>query len=227
MASVMALTFQHFVIIGSKNKALGVNIPGNVLVLFKMQRCDNCAQFEPIFLSLPKVENRIAFAIMDITNNPLVNLSRTTSTPINTVPMLILYINGKPHSKFGGTKNIPSIQNFITKALQLSSGPPPSSMVQPPQQFMAPPSNMYGPSGYQTGPQQNGLQNGLQQNAFPQQGKSWMPEIGTAPSMKGVIKGGYSGGGHRIEEEEDPRLSIPDTVIPYNSPWEIDMNGPS
>lgn len=211
--SINFLTAENFVVMGTKQKILAINVPGNVLVFFKMQKDNYCAEFEPIFASLARKEKRVNFAVLNITENrEVVISSRDTNTPITAVPVIILYINGRPHAKFNGTKNIPSIQNFITKALQASSAssaPPPRH-----QQFMPPPSN--GRVRQELDDHQQGVN-----------GKAWVPDIGAAPSMKGIIKGagGRSGyaQGMNVEDEDEPRLMIPDTVIPHNAPWEADF----
>lgn len=209
MSSITFLGSHNFVVIGTRQKALGINIPGNVLVFFKMDRCPNCSQFEPVFAQLPKQETRVNCATLNITQNKdVVIMSRDTSTPITAVPILILYINGQPYARFNGTKNIESIRAFITKALSSN----PSGQHQ--QQFMQTPvqQNMYGgsrPPAAQGGPAYN-------------QSKSFMPEIGTAPSMKGIIKGYASG--NNVEDDEDSTLFIPDTVIPHNRPWEAEIH---
>ena len=210
MSSINFLTSHHFVVLGTRQKTLGINVQGNVFVFFKMQGCDSCAQFEPIFAQLSRQEGRVNCAILDVTQNrDVVIWSRNTSTPITAVPVLILYINGRPHAKFNGTKNIPSIQGFITKALQTN----PAATSQ--QQFMPhqppPQHNMYGGNYATAAP-----------GAPAPSGKSDMPEIGTTPSLKGIIKGYTTG--HNVEEDEDSRLAVPDTVIPYNVPWETEFH---
>jgi len=213
MSSITFLTSQNFVVLGTRQKSLGINVRGNVFVFFKMHDCDNCAQFEPVFVQLSKQEGRVTCAILDVTQNrDVVMWSRATSTPITAVPVLILYIDGRPHAKFNGTKNIPSIQGFITKALQSSGGAATHQQFMPHQQ-----QNMYGVG---TGV---GMGNGYPAQGIPKGvpgGKSYMPEIGSAPSMKGVIKGYVTG--NNVEEDEDTRLIVPDTVIPHNTPWEAE-----
>lgn len=216
MSSITFLTSQHFVVIGTRQKTLGINIQGNVFVFFKMYGCDNCAQFEPVFAQLSKLEGRVTCAILDVTQNrDVVIWSRSTSTPISAVPVLILYVNGRPRAKFNGTKNIPSIQAFITKALQAEPSGPPQQPFMPHQQSPPGQQNMYG-GGYSAPPGSHPGGGG----APP--GKSYMPEIGSAPSMKGIIKGYATG--NNVEEDEDARLIVPDTVIPHNTPWEAEIN---
>jgi len=172
---MMNLNSEHFVVMGTRTKTLGINIPGNILVFFKMSTCPNCAAFEPIFVQLSHQENRVSFAVIDVGQYRDVALtSKNTSTPITAVPCLILYIDGRPHSRIPGAKNVNAARDFITKSLQAK---PKATQ----QQFM--------PSTYSN-------------NAVKMQapgggnGKSYLPDIGTAPSMKGIIKGtrsGYSG----------------------------------
>jgi hypothetical protein len=215
MANITFLSSEDFIVMGTRQKTLGITVPGNVLVFFKMKRCPNCAEFEPVFARLASKENRVTHAVLDVTDNrDVIISSRETNTPIAAVPVIILYINGRPHAKFSGTKNIPSIQNFITKALQANTTAAPA----PQQQFM--PSAASAKAGgkvRQGGPQQ--MQGGG--------GKAWVPDIGAAPSMKGIIKGagGRSGyaQGMNVDDDDEPRLMIPDTVIPHNAPWEADF----
>ena len=214
MSSIAFLASHNFVVIGTRQKTLGINLQGNVFVFFRMHGCDSCAQFEPIFAKLSEIEKRVTCAILDVTQcRDVVMWSRDTSTPITAVPVLILYINGRPHAKFNGTKNISSIQAFITKALQSN---PSASTQQPfmPNQQVPQPSqhNIYG--GNYTPPRGGG--------GSYQQGKSYMPEIGTAPSMKGIIKG-YAAD-NNVEDDDDSKLMVPDTVIPYNAPWEAEIS---
>lgn len=220
MSSITFLNSHNFVVVGTRQKTLGVNLQGNVLVFFKMQGDNNCALFDPVFAQLSRLEGRAVCAILDVTQNrDVVMWSRTTSTPITAVPVLILYIDGRPHAKFNGTKNIPSIQAFITKALQSTSTSASQQPFMPHEKAPSPsqgPSNMYG-GGY--APHQGG--GGGQGGQGFQAGKSYMPEIGTAPSMKGIIKGYVAGS--NVEEDEDSRLLVPDTVIPHNTPWEAEI----
>ncbi len=203
---------------------MGINLEGSVLVFFKMNGDVNCNQFEPIFAKLSRQDTRVAYAILDVSQyKSVVMWSRETSTHITAVPMLILYVNGRPHAKFNGTKNTESIQNFITKALQATGG----SAAAPQQQFMAP---SYAGAG---GVRQNTAasssmapqQRGRGQN--PAAGKMWVPDIGKAPSMKGIIKGGGGGGyamGNNVENDDEPKLLMPDGMIPHNAPWEAEIN---
>lgn len=216
MPQIRPLTSRNFIVVGSRQKTLGIDLPGNVLVFFKMAGCNNCKLFEPVFADLSNQESRVEHAILDVTQNKEVVIwSRETSTPIQAVPVLILYINGRPHAKFNGTKNIPSVQNFITKALQSQGTSAPTQQTQ----FMASPAAAA--AAGRGGGMYGSAPSAAQANASHQQGKPWMPEIGTAPSMKGIVKGAGAPRGF-VEDEEDQHLLIPDSVVPHNRPWEAE-----
>lgn len=222
MAGIQQLNTHNFMILGRQTKTLGTNIPGNMLVLFKMTNCQNCATFEPIFVELANSDRRVSYGIANISNNTeIVKMSRETSTPIAAVPFLILYINGRPHAKFNGTKSVSNLQTFITKALQnIGSAPQPPPGAQN-QQFMGQSTNMYG--GYNVAKTSYGMVPGHAGPTHPQQQQRenyWKPEIGNAPSMNGVIRGNMLG--PQVEDEDDNKLLIPDTVVPYNTPWEVE-----
>jgi hypothetical protein len=207
-ARISILNTANFIILGTRQKSLGINVQGNVLVLFKMQRDPNCEAFDPIFSKLAGQENRVMFAILDLAHNrDVAKWSMETSTQIRAVPLLILYINGKPHARFNGAQNVSSVQGFITKALgAVTNGAGASNSQGVPSSFM-PSQNMYGGQNYSQQPK-----------------KSWEPDIGKAPSLKGIIKGapkGYISNGY--EEEDEPKLLVPDTVIPHNTPWEAEL----
>ena len=217
MSNVQVLSSAQFAVRGNQRKALALNMSGTVLVYFRFSTgCPNCKKFDPIFNQLSTMDRRVAYASIDLTQyRDVVQMSRQTSTPIDAVPAMILYLNGIPHARFNGAKNVPSIQNFLTKALENNAQAPPQ------QQFSG---NMYGggaaaASGGSFGPQKGSAGFAPQIPGANGSGKAWMPEIGDAPSMRGVLKG--SGGKQpQIDDEEDEHLMMPASVIPYNTPWE-------
>jgi len=219
MAHIMFLSPADFTIVGQKVKTLGISKMGNVLVLFKMSNDANCNQFEPIFATLATQENRVGFAVVDISptspGREVVIWSRNTTTPINGVPMLLLYVNGVPHAKFNGARTVQSIRTFITKALEaaMSRGSP----------TVAPPASqgqfMQTPTAASYTPMPTGAGGNMYGGPAPRGGPHYAPEI-KSPSLKGVIKGGVPQGG--VEVEEEYKLEIPDDVVPHNTPWEAD-----
>jgi hypothetical protein len=234
MSSIAFLAATDFDLKGSQNKYLRLKLGGPVLVFFKMNsnESDPCRQFEPIFVQLSKTDPRISYGVLDISLHPnVVYMSRTSSTPITAVPVLILYINGVPHSKFSGNKNLPSLKNFITQALQMIPTAPGLGQGHPGSQSQG--GNMYG-GGPEPSQQRYQMATGPGLPPGPAgRGAKNMPEIGKAPSMKGILKGqggapprqggGYSAGGSYVEDDDDARLMVPDTVTPWNAPWESEL----
>jgi len=200
--SIHQLTSQHFTIVGRQRKALSLQMGGAVLVFFKMQSCQGCAAFEPIFNQLAAEDRRVGYAVIDIgVYRDVVGMSRQTTTPIQTVPTIILYIEGRPHAK-PKKKDIMSLRSFLSGAL--SKAPPQAAAAasRPSQQPFMP----------------------NQQYPQPQQ-KYYQPEMdGRMPSMKGV-RGGGNGQSmyaqlNQADEDDDMKMLIPEQITPHNKPWD-------
>lgn len=236
---VSILTSQNFSVMAGKNsKVLKISVPGNVLVFFKSTVCPGCNEVEPIFMALAAKDHRVSYCIVNLDDyRDLILMARETSTPIQAVPMLMLYCNQFPKAKFTGAKNLVSIQSFLTKALQStvasSNGPVSQTAAMTPMstptQFMQPQGNL----PPQVGPGMSGyyMPNGA---AAPPQGRVYQPDFasGGGPSInmprgqsRGVNQLQHSmnaaqlGG---VEDEDDSNLLMPGTVIPHNTPWEVD-----
>ena len=205
--SIHQLSTQNFHVVGQQRQSLNINYGGNVLVFFKLQECQGCAAFEPVFNQLSTEEQRVSVAVLDLTyNREIVQMSRSSTTPIQKVPCLILYVQGRPHARFKGQKDLQSLKNFITGALQAVPQQPPqqSSFVpqqQPPQQ------NMYG---------------GSQQP----QGSAFMPDIVPPKAAINMAHYGPAQAHPSMQQQCDPDddecLMIPKNIIPKNMPWESD-----
>lgn len=222
--SIHNLTDRNFQVVGHNRKTLNINLPGNVLVFFKMDGCKGCGAFEPLFYQLSREDQRASYAIVNLSNaRNVINMSRATGTPIQAVPYILLYVNGSPLARYKGNKNLPSLKAFITKVLRHAPPAQQSHQGFMPQQAQdGHQRGMYGNGGYShppMGPQQGHA--GYSQQA--QHGKIHMPEIGNAPNMQGVIKGGQTSQYaylNDMEEEDEERLLLPGQVTPHNVPWE-------
>ena len=54
------------------------------------------------------------FGVVNVsTSKKLVDMTRQTTSPITYVPLLILYVNGRPYMKYDGEKSDTAIRNFI------------------------------------------------------------------------------------------------------------------
>ena len=99
---------------GQKGMLLSNRISGFSLVLFYSTQCKHCVNFVPNFRKLPGVISGCQFGMINISKNKdLIKISSRTITPIEYVPYLILYSNGKPFMRYDGQHDIKSIKNFI------------------------------------------------------------------------------------------------------------------
>lgn len=197
---VHQLSSQNFKVVGRNKKTLNLNIGGYVLVFFKMQNCAGCKAFEPQFHNLASMEQRVKFAILDVGQfTDVAARSRSTTTSIQSVPYILLYVNGVPMAHYTGKKNMNSIQSFLTKIL--SQAPPPSGN----SEFM---SQSRSVGGYGAQPPNYGAPS-------PQQGKVYTPETDSFMMNKGTNSMIES-----VESEDDQCLITPDKVTPHNNPWE-------
>lgn len=223
--SITPLYPGNFKLVGRQRKTMNITLPGNVLVLYVMQNCAGCKAVEPIFRQLASTEPRVKYAICDLTNaREIITMSHQTKTQLQKVPCLILYINGRPHARFKGDKNIPSLRNFCSNAL--------AAAPRQQQEFVQQGGNMYGGGGgqgysQQPPPSQMPSQYSQQSNQTQQgqegNNKFWMPELGKTPTMTGALRGG--GGGTQyaylgtVDDEDEDKLLVPEQVIPHNEPW--------
>lgn len=203
----------NFSLVGRKNKALNLNFPGNVLILFKMSQCRSCIALEPQYRNLAGSDRRIQYGIVDLDNpqnRSIVQMSRETKTPISHTPHIVFYSSGRPFAKYTGKYNIGSIQSFIGK-VTARVPPPDTQQFSNPQFSQQPQGGMYGaPTQYGGGQP-------------PRQGGLYQPEqLGSAPNMASLSGGG---GNDRysqvnIEDDEEIQMLIPPDITPYTKPWE-------
>ena len=202
--SVHQLSTKNFHI-SDNRQTLNIDYSGNVLVFFKIQDCDGCAAFEPVFHQLAREEKQASAAILDLTyNRDIIHMSRRTSTPIHKVPHLLLYVQGRPHARFKGEKTIDALRNFINDALKVVQPSQQHTFVQQQPQNIPQPQNIYG-------------------GAQPRGGSVFMPDI--QPSKQAINMAQGSGGQahpsmqQQCDPDTDECLLIPEQVIPHNMPW--------
>ena len=232
--SIVQLYSGNFNLVGRQRKTMNISHPGFVLVLFIMQECRGCQAVEPIFHQLARKDNRVKYAICNLTNaRDIIAMSHQTKCQIQKVPFIVLYANHRPHARFRGDKNIPSLESFIGNALAVAPRQQQEFERQQPQ------GNMYGggkgfnqqqPSSQMTAQYQRQQQQQMQQGPGGSQGqgqgkdKFWMPDLGKTPTMTGALRGG-SGGSEKyaylgtVDDEDEDKLLVPDQVIPHNEPW--------
>ena len=66
------------------------------------------------FKQLPRYIQGCKFGMLNISkNHKLVEIAKNTIAPLEYVPYIILYTNGKPFMRYEGNPNIESIKQFI------------------------------------------------------------------------------------------------------------------
>lgn len=119
MSALIALNHRDFFISkGVTGNLLSTRIKGLCLVLFYSNACPNCLNLIPIFKALPGTVSGCSFAAINLSvdgNRNCIAMSQQTKMPIKYVPMLILYVDGKPHMRYTGEGNLQMIRNFIVE----------------------------------------------------------------------------------------------------------------
>lgn len=117
MNSLQFLTSEAFNAVRLQNNAvvLSNTIPGLSAVLFYSPNCPYSQNLVPQFMQLPAhMTNVCVFGIVNISQNKrLITLSQTTQTPIEFVPLIIIYHNGIPICYYDKAHDANSIGNFI------------------------------------------------------------------------------------------------------------------
>ena len=89
MPPLISLSTRNFRILDQR---LTINVGGIVIVLFKTDQCNACKAYEPHFKQIAMRFKGIQFAIVNLTLNPeIVRRSKYTSSPFESVPVLIIY----------------------------------------------------------------------------------------------------------------------------------------
>jgi thiol-disulfide isomerase/thioredoxin len=115
MNSLLYLTVDDF---GLQKSSQGGNIlchrvQGFVLVLFYSTKCQPCKELIPIFKSLPGRIMGCQFAMVNVNNRRLVEMMKNNISPIEAVPAIYLYINGKPYMKYEGSRTDHDLLSFV------------------------------------------------------------------------------------------------------------------
>ena len=118
--SLLFLTLDNFNIIkGETGSLLCNNINGFLLVLFYSTQCSYCQDVIPMFKQLPKQIKGCKFGMLNVSkNNKLVTMSKDTIAPLEYVPYIILYTDGKPFMCYEGDISLQALQTFILDVQQ-------------------------------------------------------------------------------------------------------------
>lgn len=85
---------------------------GISIVLFYSSKCEHCLKLIPIFKKLPGHINGVQFALSLVTPEIAI-ISKKTIAPIQYVPLIILFVNGRPFVIYDGPFTEHDIKSFI------------------------------------------------------------------------------------------------------------------
>jgi thiol-disulfide isomerase/thioredoxin len=121
MQSVVRLRQDDFYIDeGTKGKVLCNGIKGISLVMFWSPGCNICTGLEPKFKRLPQIIAGCKFCLLNINENPnVISMARQTIAPIEFVPYIVLYANGRPFLQYDDTATLEKLVSFVQYSLKL------------------------------------------------------------------------------------------------------------
>jgi hypothetical protein len=124
MSGLLFLTADDFNLVkGAKGPIMTNNIQGFSLILFFSTQCEHCQSLIPIFKSLPGTVGGCQFGMINVSHNKkCIMMSRNSIAPIEVVPYIILYINGKPYMRYQGPHSKAEITRFIVEVSQNIQG---------------------------------------------------------------------------------------------------------
>lgn len=112
-------TDDFYVTNGTKGTILCNKIKRLSLIMFYVTECQYYGQYIPIFKVLPTYLNGCHFGIINLSQNfGVVEMSRKTVLPITAVPLILLFVDGKPYWQYSGSANIDEISNFVIQMSQ-------------------------------------------------------------------------------------------------------------
>jgi len=115
MSSLLYLSEKDFKVVqGPEGSTLCNGVKGFFMVLYYSKECVHCHSFMPIFKKIPHSVSGCQFGLVNVTQNPnMVKMSEKTISPIQYVPYIILYVNGKPFLRYDGPRTEEGVKNFI------------------------------------------------------------------------------------------------------------------
>jgi thiol-disulfide isomerase/thioredoxin len=105
---------------GSRGAVLATHIKGLSLAMFWSPGCPICVQLEPRYRTLPQMFKNIKFLMLNINENKnIIELSRQTIAPIEFVPYIVFYVNGRPFLQYDDELNFDKLVNFVRYSVKL------------------------------------------------------------------------------------------------------------
>lgn len=103
---------------GIQGKILCHNIPSFSLILFYSTKCGHCNELVPIFKKLPGTVNNCQFGMINVSTRegrPVLMMGKETIAPIEFVPYILLYVNGRPFIRYNGPRDDNIIRRFVAE----------------------------------------------------------------------------------------------------------------
>lgn len=115
MSSLLSLTQDDFVLKkGTRGPIMCHTIPGFSLILIYSTNCTFCHQVLPIFKKLPGTIGGCQFGILNISRNRnCIEMSKQTICPIDCVPFILLFIDGRPYTRYKGPYDFNELRRFV------------------------------------------------------------------------------------------------------------------
>lgn len=107
------------------------DVDGVCIVMFKSEKDPGSKMFWPYFAKIANRDQRLTFAALNVeTNRKIVQMSKSTKTPLVKVPYFVLYVSGRPYSVYKGKADPNAFMSFLDKMVQkiLQTEAPTSSM---------------------------------------------------------------------------------------------------
>lgn len=99
---------------GVKGPILCHSIRGLSLVLFYSTNCQYSRNLIPIFKKMPGQLGGCQFGMINVSSEKqIIGMSKSTISEIKYVPLMILYVAGKPFVRYDGPHNESEIKRFI------------------------------------------------------------------------------------------------------------------
>lgn len=105
---------------GSRGAILANQIKGLSVALFWSPGCRICTQLEPQYRTLPQMFKNIKFLMLNINENKnIIEMGRQTIAPIEFVPYIVFYVNGRPFLQYDDELQFDKLIHFIRYAVKL------------------------------------------------------------------------------------------------------------
>ena len=104
---------------GKKGQVLCNNLKDVSFVMFYSKECVYCNDVFPVFKRLSQQIPTCTFAVLNVSVNPeVVYASQKTISKIDSVPYLVVYVNGRPIVRYTGSKTYEEIGRFVVELLK-------------------------------------------------------------------------------------------------------------